>query len=325
MGARGLRGFHFHHSTLYVRHWDCLAAFFADELRLFAHDLNEAAAAIRTEKLVGNDRQRHGFIKAWAVGAAHDQLMQIGGPGIFCPLCIHEPGSRDNVSGYHHLQFIHFHSPNCDRPLFPDGSVVVAHLLRDRLLTMYFADHKEELDDFLKFGRLMYYEMGRDQKLDGKLLNQLVPDHDELRAYFLEKRNRRGGKLLSWHGMTINDLGKAVGMEKYSDQQIVRSQYAKASKLVHGDSLLTVLVYDLDHFGMRPVPFAEPTIAFRIDAVAATCGLFIALLASVDCGLMIGFQTELGRLNAVWRQVWKDATGVDVDEALRNLNKPEQV
>jgi hypothetical protein len=190
--------------------------------------------------------------------------------------------------------------------------------------TMFLAEHKEELDDFLKFGRLMYYEIGQDQKLKGKLLNQLVPDHEQLRRYFLEKRERRGGKLLSWHGMTINDLGKAVGMEKYWDQQIVRSQYAKASKLVHGDSLLALLAYDLDHFGMTAMPFAEPSIAFRVDAVAATCGLFIALLASVDCGLLIGFRTELDRLNAVWRRVWKDATGIDVDEALRNLAKSVQ-
>jgi hypothetical protein len=63
--------------------------------------------------------------------------------------------------------------------------------------TMYLAEHKDELDDFLKFGRLMYFEIGQLQKAKGKLLNQLVPDHTELREYFLKKKHQHGGKLLS--------------------------------------------------------------------------------------------------------------------------------
>lgn len=190
--------------------------------------------------------------------------------------------------------------------------------------TMYLAEHKEELADFLKFGRRMYYEIGESQKLKGSLLNRLVPDHKQLREYFMQKKKRLGGKLLSWHGMTIDDLGKAVGMEKYADQQIVRSQYAKASKLVHGDSLLSVLAYNLDQDGMEPTPFVEPTAMFRVDALAATCALFIALLASVDVGLLIGFKDELDRLNTVWQKMWKEATGVDIQEAIDKLNTEER-
>jgi hypothetical protein len=98
--------------------------------------------------------------------------------------------------------------------------------------TMYLAEHKNELDDFLKFGRLMYHEIGQKQKSKGKLLNQLVPDHEELREYFRAKKDQRGGKMLSRHGMTIEDFGKAVGMEKYADQQIIGSQYSTAKQTV---------------------------------------------------------------------------------------------
>jgi hypothetical protein len=111
--------------------------------------------------------------------------------------------------------------------------------------------------------------------------------------------------------MTIEDLGNAVGMEKYADQQLVRSQYMKASKLVHGDNLLSLLAYNLEQ-GAAPTPFSPPMEVFRIDAMAATCPLFIALLTAVDVGLLIGFQNEIDALNAVWKKVWDEAmtTGV---------------
>lgn len=187
--------------------------------------------------------------------------------------------------------------------------------------TMYLAEHKDELDDFLKFGRLMYHEVGQRQNASDKQLNQLVPDHRELRQHFAEKRKQRGGKLPSWHGMTIDDLGKAVGMEKYADHKIVRSQYFTASKLVHGDSLLTMLAYNLDQFGIQPTPFAPPVTVFRGMAVAATCALFISLLATVDVGLMIGFKDELDKLNAVWHQIWLEATGVDPQDTIDSLSQ----
>jgi hypothetical protein len=63
---------------------------------------------------------------------------------------------------------------------------------------------------------------------------------------------------------TIEELGKAVGMEKFADQQIVRSQFSRASKLVHGDSLLAVLAYNLENAGMMPLPFAEPMENFAV-------------------------------------------------------------
>jgi Family of unknown function (DUF5677) len=182
--------------------------------------------------------------------------------------------------------------------------------------TMYLAEHKDEMGDFLKFGRRMIYEMGEGEKVKGGILNKLVPDHKELREYFLDKRKKHGGKLPSWHGMTIDDLGKAVGMETYADQQLVRGQVAMASKLVHGDSLLTVLAYNVGQSGMSPVPFAEPGEEYRVSALAATCAMFITLLASVDVGLQIGFKDELDRLNHVWRTIWKEATGVDVEKAM---------
>ena len=67
-----------------------------------------------------------------------------------------------------------------------------------------------------------------------------------------------------------------------------------------------------------------PMEVFRIQAIAAPCPLFIALLSAVDCGLKVGFNPELDRLNSVWQRVWKDTTGVDVDEAARKLNEPKQ-
>ena len=172
--------------------------------------------------------------------------------------------------------------------------------------TMYLAKHRDELDDFLQFGRRMHFEIGQAQKVKGKLLKELIPDHEELRQRFRKKKNERGGKLLSWHGMTIEDLGNAVGMEQYADQQLVRSQYMKASKLVHGDSLLALMAYNLEK-DIAPIPFAPPMEIFRIDAMAATCPLFIALLATMDVGLLLGFQQEIDSLNSVWKNVWNEA------------------
>src|SRR5260221_464176 len=56
--------------------------------------------------------------------------------------------------------------------------------------TMYLAEHKEELADFLNFGRRMYYEIGQDRKIKGALLNQLVPDQKQLREHFMEKKKQ---------------------------------------------------------------------------------------------------------------------------------------
>ena len=68
-----------------------------------------------------------------------------------------------------------------------------------------------------------------------------------------------------------------------------------------------MLAYDIDQFGMVPTPFAGPMATFRVDAVAATFAMFIALLASVDVGLQVGFKDELERLNTVFHQVWTEA------------------
>ena|ERR1039458_2172747 len=81
-----------------------------------------------------------------------------------------------------YLQYIHMHGidgyPPIAVSLFRTYYEIVCS-------TMYLADNKAELGDFLSFGRLMYYEMGQGEKLKGRLLNQLVPDHKELRAHFL--------------------------------------------------------------------------------------------------------------------------------------------
>ena len=188
--------------------------------------------------------------------------------------------------------------------------------------TMYLAEHKEELDDFLNFGLCMYYEILQDQKLKGKLLKEFLPGHKELRDHFQAKKKMREGKLPSWHGMSIENLGASVGMEQYTDQQLVRSQYSRASKMLHGDSLLTLLAYNFEH-GSDPVPFAPPMEVFRRDAVGGACPLFIALLASVDVGLMIGFKDELDRLNAVWQRVWMESTGVNPQDIIDNLSKKD--
>jgi hypothetical protein len=188
---------------------------------------------------------------------------------------------------------------------------------------MYLALNKDELNDFLNFGRLMYHEVGQRQNVDQKQLDQIVPDHQELRQHFAEKRKQRGGNLPSWHGMTIDDLGKAVGMEKYSDHKIVRSHYFTASKLVHGDSLLTMLAYNLDQTGIQPTPFAPPMHLFSDVAVAPTSALFISLLATVQFAFMIGFKDELDKLNAVLHKVWLEARGVDLKTTVDRLNNEE--
>ena len=185
--------------------------------------------------------------------------------------------------------------------------------------TMYLAENKSEFADFVKFGRLMHYETAKSQRAKGRDVNILFPDRQELKIYFTEKKKQRGGQWLSWHGMTIEKLGEIVGMEKYTEAQIVRSQYSFASKLVHGDSLTSLLLYDLEKRGMEPKPFAEPMELFRFVAVGATCPLFIALLTTVDCALMVGFKDEVDRLNAVWRKVMLEALGVDVDAELAKL------
>ena len=146
---------------------------------------------------------------------------------------------------------------------------------------MYLAEHKDELEDFLSFGRLMHHEAGQQHSVSDNVLNQLVPDHQELRTVFAEKRKQRGGKLPSWHRMTIEKLGKAVGMDKYTDPETVRGQYSMASKLVHGDSLLTLLAYNIEQTGMLPIPLAPTGAELRLMAVVATFSLFIALLATV--------------------------------------------
>lgn len=185
--------------------------------------------------------------------------------------------------------------------------------------TMYLAENKSELADFVKFGRLMHYETAKSQRVKGKHVNILFPDSQELKAYFMEKRRQRGGNLLSWHGMTIEKLGETVGMEKYAEAQIVRSQYSFASKVVHGDSLTSLLLYDPAERGMKPEPFAEPMELFRFVAVGATCPLFVALLTAVDCGLMVGFKDEVDRLNAVWCKIMQEAVGIDMAAELAKL------
>lgn len=188
--------------------------------------------------------------------------------------------------------------------------------------TMYLAENKGELSDFLKFGRLMYYDMGEAQNLTGNILNKLVPDHEELRVYFKAKKDKSGGKQkqLSWHGMSIVELGKAVGMEEFaedeSDVKFRRSHYSRTSKVVHGDSLISLLAYNFDENGVEPTPFAPPMEAFRVDALGLPCPLFIVLLASVGVGLSIDITSEYDRLNGVWRKVWEEATGTKVTTPL---------
>jgi Family of unknown function (DUF5677) len=191
--------------------------------------------------------------------------------------------------------------------------------------TMYLAANKGELGDFLKFGRLLYYEMGEAQNLKGKLLRQLVPDHEELRTYFRAKKDSCGGKQkqLSWHGMSIVELGLAVGMEQYADDESDvksrRSHYTRTSKFVHGDSLISLLAYNFDENGIEPTPFAPPMEIVGVDALSLTCGWFIVLIASVGVGLSIDVATEYHRLNGVWRRVWEEATGTKITTPLDAL------
>jgi len=187
--------------------------------------------------------------------------------------------------------------------------------------TMYLAENKSELEDFVKFGALMHYEIAKNQRTKGKDLNILFPDHQTLYRHFDSKRRARGGKLLSWHGMTIEKLGKTVGMEKSVDTQIVRSQYSLASKLVHGDTLGSLLLYDLEETGTIARAFGTPMEIFRLVATGATCALFIALLAFVQSGLSVDLTQELASLNDAWRKVMLEAFGADVEAELRKMEE----
>jgi hypothetical protein len=185
--------------------------------------------------------------------------------------------------------------------------------------TIYLAKNEAELDDFLNFGRLMYYESGQQASLPGKLLNGMgVSDLEDLRKYFQakkEKYGKKGSNQLSWHGMHIVELGKAVDLEKFcneSEAKVRRSHYGRASKLVHGDSLTSLMAYNFDEFGIEPRPYAPPMDMFRVDAMAMVCGWFLVMIASVGEALRIDFIREYDRLNAVWRQIWEDSTGVKV-------------
>ena len=188
--------------------------------------------------------------------------------------------------------------------------------------TMYLATNKSELEDFLNFGRLMYYETGEAQNLPGKMLNQLVPDREELRTYFRAKKGKSMSRQrqLSWHGMDIIELGKAVGIEKFAGDdaeiKIRRSHYTRTSKMVHGDSLISLLAYNFDENGLEPIPFAPPMETFRTDALSLPCALFIGLLATVGVGLSLDITSEYDRLNGVWRKVWEEATGTKVTTPL---------
>jgi Family of unknown function (DUF5677) len=220
------------------------------------------------------------------------------------------------------LQYLHYiHTLGIDG-YFPMAVSLFRTYYEIVCATMYLAENKNELGDFLKFGRLMLYETGEGQNLKGKTLNQLVPDHEDLRAYFKQKKEQPGAKQkqLSWHGMSIIELGRAVGMEKFieheSEVKSRRSYYARTSKLVHGDSLISLLAFNLDQFGMEPTPFAPPMETFRVDALSLPCPLFVVLLATVGVGLELDISAEYDRLNGVWRRVWEEATGQKVTTAL---------
>jgi hypothetical protein len=188
--------------------------------------------------------------------------------------------------------------------------------------TIYLADHKEELDDFLKFGRLLLYDIGEGLGSDGRLLNQFAADHEALRAYFKKKRERSRSKQrqLSWHGMSLNELRDSIGLEKFAENEADvksrRSQHGRTSKLVHGDSLIALLAYNLELYGLEPTPFASPMEFFRTDALSLPCALFLVLLASVSDSLKLDIAAEYDRLNARWRQIWEDATGTKVSTPL---------
>jgi hypothetical protein len=66
------------------------------------------------------------------------------------------------------------------------------------------------------------------------------------------------------------------------------------------------MAYNLER-DITPIPFVPPMEVFRIDAMAATCPLFIVLLAAIDVGLSVGFQQKIDSLNAVWKKVWDEA------------------
>ena len=64
--ASGLDGLHLKYGALHGFDRHNGAAFIADKLALLANDFNQATAAIRSEKLVGDDWERHGSILARA-------------------------------------------------------------------------------------------------------------------------------------------------------------------------------------------------------------------------------------------------------------------
>ena len=212
-----------------------------------------------------------------------------------------------------YLQFIHMIGIAGYSPIAVSLSRTYLEII---CATMYLAAHKEELDDFLNYGRLMFYESGEGMNIDGKLLNQLVPDHETLRAHFKVKKAKSGKrKHLSWHGMSLNELRDAVELEKFAqneaDVKTRRSHYDHMSKLVHGDSLIAILAYNLDQ-GTEPIPFAPAMEAFRVDALGSPCPLFIVLLASIGVALNLDITEEFDRLNGVWKRIWEEATGEKV-------------
>jgi hypothetical protein len=66
--ADGLDRRHLHDDALNVLFWDYSVAFVAAVLGCFADDLDEAAAAIRTEFFVGDDGQGHNVRRRVFIG-----------------------------------------------------------------------------------------------------------------------------------------------------------------------------------------------------------------------------------------------------------------
>lgn len=189
------------------------------------------------------------------------------------------------------------------------------------LSTMYLAENKTELDDFVRFGKLMHHEVAKNYNTRGKHINILFADRHDLKQHFERKRSERGGKLLSWHGMTIQKLGEVVGIERYSDAQIVRGNYDAASKLVHGDTLASMLLYNLETRGIAPAAFEEPMEIYRSNATIAGVPLFIALLTFIQCGCSVHLQHEIDSLNTILRRVMREAFNTDIERELQKLAK----
>ena len=167
--------------------------------------------------------------------------------------------------------------------------------------TMYLADHPDELQDFIDFGRLMHFEIIEGFGVPGKAVNELIPDHKDLSEHF--KNKRRGSKQISWHGLDIGALGRAVGIEKYTDQKLVRGMYKASSKLVHGDCLTALLLYTFDAetgaFVMKP--FAQPMVFYEV-LTHNGFPLFIALIASINSAFLdLDLRADLDALNRAWQ------------------------